>query len=277
MPAPSETENHWSWVPGAGFEYAHETTAKAKSRPNGAHTKAGSKKSCTTRITSATKEINRSRSRNTSTTQRAAARRVEPAGVARVEDDLRLRRGRPRDGAQPRGAGAVAAALRHDATDANTGRLLSAIRPAAGNTDRPESRGRTGPPEVTNQSPTLSAVPSRRSGKDQRVERRQHGTATPESIQLPVGAMQPGSTTNATVIPGAVNQSYYPVTPTKPRPSGAGESVQPRRIRDGLDDAAVLVHQGTPNSPSPEPPSVGSSSVWTLDYGVPVSRRASRC
>src|SRR6202035_5609001 len=32
-----------------------------------------------------------------------------------------------------------------------------------------------------------------------------------------------------------------------------------------------VVAAGTPNSPAPEPPNVGTSSVWTVDYNVPVS------
>ncbi len=71
---------------------------------------------------------------------------------------------------------------------------------------------------------------------------------------------------------GAVNESYYPTTSDQGHrlvlevtAANAGGSVL------ASSAATSAVAAGTPNSPAPEPPNVGTSSVWTVDYSVPVS------
>jgi RHS repeat-associated protein len=73
-------------------------------------------------------------------------------------------------------------------------------------------------------------------------------------------------------IPGAVNQAYYPVA------GDEGHTLVAEAIAlnaTGAVSASSLatstVASGTPNTPLPEPPAVGSNSVTTLEYQVPVS------
>jgi RHS repeat-associated protein len=75
-----------------------------------------------------------------------------------------------------------------------------------------------------------------------------------------------------TVIPGAVNQNYYPVASDEGHELAA-EVVALNADGSGIASSAAtgVVAKGTPDTPLPEPPSVGSLSVWTLDYQVPLS------
>jgi RHS repeat-associated protein len=75
-----------------------------------------------------------------------------------------------------------------------------------------------------------------------------------------------------TAIPGAVNQAYYPVT------SDEGHTLVAEVVAlnangsvTASSGATSKVAAGTPSTPLPEPPSVGTLSVWTLDYEVPLS------
>ena len=72
-------------------------------------------------------------------------------------------------------------------------------------------------------------------------------------------------------IPGAVNQAYYPVA------GDEGHTLVAKATAfnaTGATTAETLatsaVGSGTPNTPLPEPPSVGSDAVTTLEYRVPV-------
>jgi RHS repeat-associated protein len=75
-----------------------------------------------------------------------------------------------------------------------------------------------------------------------------------------------------TLIPGAVNQAYYPVAGDEGH-TLVGEAIALNATGAVSASSAVTstVASGTPNTPLPEPPSVGSSAVWTLEYQVPVS------
>jgi RHS repeat-associated protein len=75
-----------------------------------------------------------------------------------------------------------------------------------------------------------------------------------------------------TAIPGAVNQNYYPVASDEGHELAA-EVVALNADGSGTASSAAtgVVAKGTPNTPLPEPPAVGSLSVWTLDYQVPLS------
>ncbi len=73
-------------------------------------------------------------------------------------------------------------------------------------------------------------------------------------------------------IAGAVNQSYYPVTSDEKHKLVAQvRALNADGVTAVLTAATGLVAAGTPNSPAPEPPSLGSSAAWTVDYQVPVS------
>jgi RHS repeat-associated protein len=75
-----------------------------------------------------------------------------------------------------------------------------------------------------------------------------------------------------TAIPGAVNQSYYPVSSDEGH-TLAAEVVALNADGSGTASSAAtgVVAAGTPSTQLPEPPLVGSLSVWTLDYLVPLS------
>ncbi len=73
-------------------------------------------------------------------------------------------------------------------------------------------------------------------------------------------------------IPGAVNQAYYPVA------GDEGHTLVAEAIALNATGAVTAssvatstVASGTPNTPLPEPPVVGSDAVTTLEYQVPVS------
>jgi RHS repeat-associated protein len=75
-----------------------------------------------------------------------------------------------------------------------------------------------------------------------------------------------------TAIPGAVNQAYYPV------PSDEGHTLAAQVLALNANGSVTAsssptskVAAGTPNTPLPEPPSVGSLSVSTIEYHVPLS------
>ncbi len=74
-------------------------------------------------------------------------------------------------------------------------------------------------------------------------------------------------------IVGAVNQSYYPV---KSNEGHTLVAVVEAYNATGMVGAATAektsaVASGTEDTPLPEPPSAGTTSVWTVDYQVPVS------
>jgi RHS repeat-associated protein len=74
------------------------------------------------------------------------------------------------------------------------------------------------------------------------------------------------------VIAGAVNEAYYPVKSDE----GHTLAVQVTAMNKtgavlAMTAATSLVATGTPDTPLPEPPNVGTSSVWTVEYGVALS------
>jgi RHS repeat-associated protein len=146
-----------------------------------------------------------------------------------------------------------------------TGRLLSLLRPSA-------STAAWG-----GQAPTNTAVPTLSSGSPVvgvKISVSSNGTWTGS----PLAYAYQWEDCNAaggecTPILGAVNGSYYPTTSDQGHKlvaqvtaANAGGSVLAASAATTSTVAA-----GTPNSPAPEPPNVGTSSVWTIDYNVPVS------
>jgi RHS repeat-associated protein len=153
--------------------------------------------------------------------------------------------------------------------DANPGRLLSVIRPAATTPSELKATEEQAPP-VNTTAPTLSST-TPKVGTKISVS----GNGTWSNSPLSYGYQwedcnQSGG--ECAPIPGAVNQSYYPVTSdvshdlvAQVTASNANGAVT------AVSAATGLVQSGTPSSPAPEPPSVGSSSVWTVEYQVPLS------
>jgi RHS repeat-associated protein len=75
-----------------------------------------------------------------------------------------------------------------------------------------------------------------------------------------------------TPIPGAVNQSYYPVTGDEGRELVSEVSaLNATGTVTAASAATSTVTSGTPNTPLPEPPAVGSDAVTTFEYQVPMS------
>jgi RHS repeat-associated protein len=160
------------------------------------------------------------------------------------------------------------------ASDASPGRVLAFARPAATSTSALKS-------EMEAAAPTNTAVPTLSS------------TTPTVGVKISVNLTSektPGTWSNSplaysyqwqdcntagkecTVIPGAVNQSYYPVS------SDEGHTLAAEVVALNANGAAMAssaatakVAAGAPSTPLPEPPSVGSLSVWTLDYQVPLS------
>jgi RHS repeat-associated protein len=75
-----------------------------------------------------------------------------------------------------------------------------------------------------------------------------------------------------TPIPGAVNQAYYPVAGDEGHTLVAQVSaLNATGAVTAWSGVTSAVASGTPNTPLPEPPSVGSDAVTTLEYQVPIS------
>ena len=73
-------------------------------------------------------------------------------------------------------------------------------------------------------------------------------------------------------IPGAVNQAYYPVAGDEGHKLVAEAiALNATGAVTASSEATAAVASGTPNTPLPEPPAVGSDAVTTLEYLVPVS------
>ncbi len=73
-------------------------------------------------------------------------------------------------------------------------------------------------------------------------------------------------------IAGAVNEAYYPVSGDEGHELVAQVAALNATGASTVSTAATsTVASGTPNSPLPEPPEVGSDAVTTLEYGVAVS------
>jgi RHS repeat-associated protein len=160
------------------------------------------------------------------------------------------------------------------ASDASPGRVLAFARPAA-TTEAVLKTEMETPAPVIKTAPTLSS--------------------TTPTVGVKIGVeltseKTPGTWSNSplaysyqwedcsslgkecTAIPGAVNQAYYPVASDEGH-TLAVEVVALNADGSGTASSAAtgVVAKGTPNTPLPEPPSVGSLSVLTLDYQVPLS------
>jgi RHS repeat-associated protein len=159
--------------------------------------------------------------------------------------------------------------------DSATGRLLAVDRPAAVTTSELKE-------EMAEPAPTLKTAPALSSttpkvGVKINVELTSENTPGQWNYK-PLAYSYQWQDCNAkgeecTAIPGAVNQAYYPVA------SDEGHKLVAQVVALNATGAVTAssaattstVAAGTPNTPLPEPPSVGSSSVTTIDYQVPLS------
>jgi RHS repeat-associated protein len=75
-----------------------------------------------------------------------------------------------------------------------------------------------------------------------------------------------------TPVPGAVNEAYYPVPGDEGRTLVAQiTALNATGATAAMTAVTSTVAGGTPNTPLPEPPFVGSNSVTTIEYQVPLS------
>jgi RHS repeat-associated protein len=148
--------------------------------------------------------------------------------------------------------------------DSNTGRLLSVTRPSALTASG------------DGQAPVNTAVPTLSSSKPvvgTEISVAANGTWS----NSPLAYSYQWEDCNAsggecTLIPGAVNQGYYPAKSDEGHTLVAQvTAVNATGSTASVSAATALVASGTPNNPLPTPPNPGTSSVWTVDYHVPVS------
>jgi RHS repeat-associated protein len=153
--------------------------------------------------------------------------------------------------------------------DAGTGRLLAVSRPAASTTSELKEE-MAEPAPVNTSGPTLSSTTPKVGVK---ISVSGNGTWSNKPLAYSYRWEDCNSSgKECTAIPGAVNQAYYPVA------SDEGHTLVAQVVGLNATGAAVgssgatsVVAAGTPNTPLPEPPAVGSNSVVTLEYQVPLS------
>jgi RHS repeat-associated protein len=155
------------------------------------------------------------------------------------------------------------------ASDAAPGRVLAVARPAA-TTEAVLKAELEAPAPADTLAPTLSSTTPTVG-----VKISVSGNGTWTNSPLAYSYQWEDCNTagkECTAISGAVNQAYYPVS------SDQGHTLAVEVIALNANGAVTaksattaIVATGTPNTPLPEPPSVGSLSVLTLDYQVPLS------
>ncbi len=149
-------------------------------------------------------------------------------------------------------------------TDASAGRLLSVIRPAAttelGSRLAPRN---TGLPTLSTSTPAVGS----------KISVSSNGSWSNGPLAYSYQWEDCNSAGGECVaIPGAVNESYYPVTSDEKHKLVAQVvAVNAGGSTAVLSAATGLVGSGTPYSPAPEPPNPGTSAVTTIEYAVPLS------
>ena len=154
-------------------------------------------------------------------------------------------------------------------SDASAGRLLAASRPPASTTTELKE-AMSEPAPANTAAPTLSST---KPVVGTKISVSGNGTWSNKPLAYSY-QWQDCSTAGkeCTVIAGAVNQAYYPVK------SDEGHTLVAEVVAcnaagsvTASSAATSVVATGTPNTPLPEPPSVGSNSVVTVEYQVPLS------
>jgi RHS repeat-associated protein len=156
--------------------------------------------------------------------------------------------------------------------DLNSGRLLSLTRPAAASPTELKAQEEAAAPANT----TLPSLSSSTPAVGTKISVSNEGTWSNGPLTYSYqweDCGGPGKLdSECALIPGAVNQSYYPA---KSDERYVLVALVTASNADGVTVAATPhtseVASGTPYSPAPEPPAVGSSSVWTVEYQVPLS------
>lgn len=153
--------------------------------------------------------------------------------------------------------------------DGGTGRLMAVSRPAAVTTTELKEEMAQAPPANTG-VPTLSSSTAKVGVK---ISVATNGSWSNKPLAYSYQWEDCNSSgKECTAIPGAVNQAYYPVA------GDEGHTLVAEVFAINADGTVVAasaatsaVANGTPFTPLPEPPSVGTSSVSTLEYQVPLS------
>jgi RHS repeat-associated protein len=155
-----------------------------------------------------------------------------------------------------------------DALDTNAGRVISVIRPAASSPTELASAAESPPPSNTT-APTLSSSEPKVGVK---ISVASNGTWSNSPLAYSYQWERCISGKECSPIAGAVNQSYYPNEADHNQTIRAVvTAVNANGAVTALTALVGQVQSGTPNSPAPEPPNVGTSSVWTVEYQVPLS------
>ena len=154
------------------------------------------------------------------------------------------------------------------ATDTSTGRLLSLTRLPAGTSAQVKEQDEQAAP-VNTAAPALSST---KPAVGTRIAVSGNGTWS----NAPLAYSYQWDDCNSAgkecaAIPGAVNEAYYPAK------SDEGHTLVAQVIAVNatgavsvVSAATSVVASGTSYSPLPEPPALGTSSVTTIDYNVPL-------
>ncbi len=153
--------------------------------------------------------------------------------------------------------------------DAGTGRVLAIARPAATSVAELKT-------EMAATAPGNTAAPSLSSTKPVvgiKISVSSNGTWSNSPAAYTYQWQDCNSSgKECSPIPGAVNQSYYPVKTDEGHTLVANVVALNANAAVSASSAATeVVATGTPNTLLPEPPAVGTKSVWTIDYQVPLS------
>jgi RHS repeat-associated protein len=149
-------------------------------------------------------------------------------------------------------------------TDGNGGRVLSIVRPGAatplGAAETPSS---SVAPSLSSTTPTVGV----------KLSVSANGTWSNAPLAYSYQWQRCSATgKECAPIAGAVNQSYYPATADASKTLAAAVTATNADGSAAATSAATAtVASGTPSNAAPEPPNPGTSSIWTLDYEVPIS------
>jgi tripartite motif-containing protein 71 len=152
------------------------------------------------------------------------------------------------------------------ASDTSAGRLLSVTRPPAGTAAQVKEQDEKAAP-VNTAVPTLSST---KPAVGTKIAVSSNGTWSNAPLAYNYQWEDCNSSgKECAAIPGAVNQAYYPAK------SDEGHTLIAQVIAvnatgavSAASAATSVVASGTPYSPLPEPPTLGTSYVTTIDYNV---------
>ena len=154
------------------------------------------------------------------------------------------------------------------ASDSSAGRLLSVTRPPAGTATQVKEQNEKSAPEDT-AVPTLSST---KPAVGTKIAVSGNGTWSNTPLAYSYRWEDCNSTgKECAAIPGAVNQAYYPAKSDEGHTLVAQVvAVNATGTVSAATAATSVVASGTPYNPLPEPPVLGTNSVTTIDYDVPL-------